>query len=968
MSDISNDLNKILSAIYGKDMRQAIHDAIKQCNLDVNNPDLKELALQEAVQEKIDDGTISALTLADGAVTEDKLSEDLLEQIDSTKYITGADGNKYTLSVDEDGNIVAKPYYDLPKDGLVLDIRAHGSRVVEGVHKKILTGFTANDDGTFYGDSEIPYDGPKGTDLLDGIDPLTNRTLIYYANLEGKLRAGFYQTTIYDIGFNVGDNIVPVNHVYNDVLGSDRLNIAVYDYPRISNTKVVFEDPSHAFYGASFDYDNQKICGVVYDGECDWATANRSTKLSALRYIKDAKTYRIMLYNRALSLEELRHIRSYFNLTYSDYKISKLFAQGLTRLGSSSAFKNRSKSWNEAPTRIATSVASGEQTYTENGESRTFTNIDWQEPVVDDVSSEITDLLWTNPIDSLTTDQIYKIEAFPYPYFISYDKSYIYNVEYSTSDSSVIECYNGVLIPKKAGTATITAKLSGTEITTTKEITVTAPAEVVKKYFHVGKDYSCDEGSFSKDSPEGTLKAIIYAINYASENGYNGIVFPKMDYYVKPFQSGIQCLVPSDFVIDFSNASMYCLDSDYCKDSDGGNYTIFSFGDHGTNGSHYMPCKNSYVQNLKYYGERYQGTNADSYYSPGCLFAGFSCGGTENCHIKNIRFEKTTGFHIATGQCGFDVWQGTSVPANVGLDVSGTARRGCTLPSDYQAGRLASDGVTIQEDSTGMWYCTPEMMILGFKYAKVPAKSPEMYYYTVGAMGAATRPGSKGYWYELFFFDKDKKLIQATGPQMSLERYILPEGAVYFKINLAAWEQPAKQSQVDVEHVVRLWAVGDPYQCYIENCQFFDPECSAVSWVGGYDCVMRDCYAEQGQPVSLKSGRYGWSIDYEDGWLEMRHNIMYNSLCSGLVANPGGWDTAYLSDCINSLSATGSAQGQLNVINSTVQTISCAVKWNDYYNNVTYTSMKTPVSGDIKSDGRARIVNCTHVDNLGLFM
>lgn len=74
MSSITTYLNQILRSVYGKDVRQAIHDAISQCYDDVNAPALQTEAMQAAVQAKIDAGEMAALTIADGSLTGAKLA------------------------------------------------------------------------------------------------------------------------------------------------------------------------------------------------------------------------------------------------------------------------------------------------------------------------------------------------------------------------------------------------------------------------------------------------------------------------------------------------------------------------------------------------------------------------------------------------------------------------------------------------------------------------------------------------------------------------------------------------------------------------------------------------------------------------------------------------------------------------------------------------------------------------------
>lgn len=68
-SPISQYLTKILSAVYGKDVRKAIHDAISECYDDVNEPSLNTSAFRTAVQEKIDDGSIAGLSIGEGTIT-----------------------------------------------------------------------------------------------------------------------------------------------------------------------------------------------------------------------------------------------------------------------------------------------------------------------------------------------------------------------------------------------------------------------------------------------------------------------------------------------------------------------------------------------------------------------------------------------------------------------------------------------------------------------------------------------------------------------------------------------------------------------------------------------------------------------------------------------------------------------------------------------------------------------------------
>ena len=75
MSSISKYLSQILGAVYGRDMKQAIHDAISQCYDDVNSPDLNSDAFKKALCEVIDNGILTALDVADSSISTEKLAD-----------------------------------------------------------------------------------------------------------------------------------------------------------------------------------------------------------------------------------------------------------------------------------------------------------------------------------------------------------------------------------------------------------------------------------------------------------------------------------------------------------------------------------------------------------------------------------------------------------------------------------------------------------------------------------------------------------------------------------------------------------------------------------------------------------------------------------------------------------------------------------------------------------------------------
>lgn len=120
-SKIEQYLNKILSSRFGKDVRQSIHDGIKQCYSDVTNPDLNVDAFETAVQNKIDSGALAAMTIADGSITKEKLDQDITENIETnTQDITNL--KSASNNIQKTIGIGVDPYGLLDEDYEAVDI------------------------------------------------------------------------------------------------------------------------------------------------------------------------------------------------------------------------------------------------------------------------------------------------------------------------------------------------------------------------------------------------------------------------------------------------------------------------------------------------------------------------------------------------------------------------------------------------------------------------------------------------------------------------------------------------------------------------------------------------------------------------------------------------------------------------------------------------------------------------------
>ncbi|MFQ7563612.1 MAG: hypothetical protein ACLRMP_10365 [Blautia sp.] len=956
-TDILLHLKKDLSA-YAEEVKKSLPADYTAMTEQVNS--LKEELKNYTTPEK--------------SIEEKHLSDDLLSEIKQAGYIVGQDGNKYKITIDENGKIVPNRIYEIDTNGLLCDIQIINGAVVDTTGNVNTSGFAVTDD-YFVGDSPMYGSTPECTNIING-QSLGSRTIVLLGDFDEATHVIFgnndtmyglrfgKDSTDYSGGFSTFSKILlPVQEFMK--YGNTKYNIPLplaYTRANISKDPLLMTDLHNVFFVMSVDVENSKYSVVFNEmmpGEFDYNYADYPA-LTNLRLFNGKtddipKIKRLIVYDRALTKDEIIELREKIMLLYyTQWYNSSTFVQGMTGFGSPSAYQVKSSE--RLPEFINTPIESGEHTITVNGENRTFTNVDPGEPAVEDNMSYVEALYWLNPIESLNVGDMYNIEAMVYPYDITKNS---YNVEYVSSDPSVIECYYGVLIAKSSGSATITAKASNTTITCTLDITVSETETVNENYFYPSESYIYNGSHLVGGTSVATLKAIIGAIDEAAASGYNGVVFPKTTYHIKPFKSGVQCYIPTDFTVDFNNSYIYVDDNDYCHTTDSrpdhsvNPYIMFSFSgfkvtdDEGNQieDKYYMSCKNSVVKNMHYYGERR--LMSDLGYTEGDygeqVNAFVFSTGAYKCKIENIDFHDTVGFNISTRMNGFDQWSGT------GLD---GAVRGCVRYSDFTSGKLDATGLTVNESDE--WYHT-DFLKLGYNYSDNPSTYTDMKYYKVGKMDTATTYGLTTRWYEIYWFDTDKNLIEYRPHQMTLETYLLPKNAVYFKVNARFPDgapTSSNEGRVDTPHVIRVWPSVDPDRCYISNCKFYNPHASAISMTGGTNFVLSDIFAENGHsPLGV------WSIDYEDGWQPMRHNINYRIICTGILVMPGGHNTATLHSVINT-ARSGSETEAVKYINCAINILQPSPKTNDMIANVTYGSDISSIKYQLDS-ARLREINCT---------
>ena len=175
-----------------------------------------------------------------------------------------------------------------------------------------------------------------------------------------------------------------------------------------------------------------------------------------------------------------------------------------------------------------------------------------------------------------------------------------------------------MLIPKQAGSVTITATLSGTNISDSINLLVKNPPEIIDNPWYVPSDYVSPDGySFSDTDYASTTRAIYAAISQAKSQGFNHVIFPHQAFYCEPVSNDGRYVytyfIPSDMTVEFPEGSeFHMMDSKWSrpnyKDESGnvystGQYIFFKFG--VGNNVFNTSVENSHLIIDKYYGERY---------------------------------------------------------------------------------------------------------------------------------------------------------------------------------------------------------------------------------------------------------------------------------------------------------------------------------------------------------------------------
>ena len=884
-----------------------------------------------------------------GTDTEGNMIDMDVSQLDINNLVfKSEDGKKYSVSIDSDGNVGVERQYELPTDGLILDVQvdSNGEHVVDNISGKIIEKLTVN--GEYFKNAarfnliSTMELGDIGSDFTIVAVPFV-KSSEGISNTNGNNHRVIFETST---GYNpISLNTMTTEKyfgIYDNAGFGSYSQERLYYYAFLDSKKNKLFDNSDLLYAFSKSYSENTLI-LKFNENLTKGTPTEKT-LTYLSVGTNLKYKRVLIYNRALNEEELdvldKVIRGSINRKYP----SQSLLNGIVGLGSPSAFDKLSPE--KYSQYFDTDVSIGSHTYeSTTGRSYEFQNVEFQNPSVDSDTSNYEEVIFINPIESIKVGEMYALEAMPYPYNVKTDS---YNIEYVSDHPEILECYQGIIIPKTIGSATITAKISNSEITKQIAIEVKEKDPEKTNFCHIPENYVYGVHALNSENPISVANAIRGAIYDSAKAGYDGVIFPKKEYHVKfsdykndgGYDYFIQ--VPDNFIIDFNESTMLVEARDDVKEK---GIVLFSFGNQAVHNAEtgyndWVICENSEIRNLYFYGERYTTSYSNENEFKGSRFVDFRPG-ARNCKLYNVHTEGTTGWVINSYCSDYNYW-------------TGTERRGRTYYNDYVSGKLDETGTEVIGDSTGTWYCTPEYLELGYVYGKDSIKTNEMDKYVFGFMGIVTY-GNAGRWYDIYFFDSEKNLISYNPKQYGLEPYQLPENAVYFKVNVPFGEAPTKNSGEDT-CVIRLYPYMEPTGIYIDKCSFVNPQYTCLSMTGGVGFVVRDTYVENGVITE-----WMWAIDWEDGWQAMRHNIHYRVLCNGNFQQPGGHHCCIMTSVISKLLNIANDTEATVTLNSVIRNVSLKAKTNEFTENIHYLKLnKSYTFPDIST---IREVNNSQLDS-----
>lgn len=426
-----------------------------------------------------------------------------------------------------------------------------------------------------------------------------------------------------------------------------------------------------------------------------------------------------------------------------------------------------------------------------------------------------------------------------------YDVTTHDNIVNITSDNpGVVSTQFGVLFANGIGSATITAtditgnKSSSFKINVEKDIDLNVLESEI---------YNIDLAQFNLNNT-GTIgtglancKGMIDVFKYAKENNYKKIVFPQGTYNVNGDYGTVD--FPSNLIIDFNNSiiqlefrkSVNIADWEHVRADNKYAYKMFTIN-----------AINCIIMNGKFYGENHL-DNGSHHIEHELTFNIF--GKCDNSRFINCEFSYAPGFNV-----------------NLGHNIYNDTRTAFGL-NNAEIGGLTSEGTNDNTITTR--FRTKDYISLSAlnKYKEKTLT------FGLGCMqGYGGYAYVKGRFYNIYFFDENKKFISKLDKCVQFEYYERPINSAYCKIEFYQDYLPT-DSDPDFGGIIHIFAVEELKGVRFKNCKFEQNQSTGLCPQGGTGIVIDGC-------TFLNNGYYDPSshIDWEDGGQHIHGHIVKNCL------------------------------------------------------------------------------------------
>ena len=732
--------------------------------------------------------------------------------------------------------------------------------------------------------------------------------------------------------------------------------------PSLNYNKRVMND-GESYWCLAFDKNESTHAMQINDDYVEkehWSSyINRTFNLSAEHQFKE-----FIVYSEKLTKEEMADHFADCSISLSaDTKtIVGRVNDGIAGLGSAFAFTKTGQYG--IPEWYDTNIKAGNYSVDDgNGMTLNYTISDYIEPDLGIDHSKYEGVHIIKKPETLPMGYKYALSAVPYPFNVNHNgASDQYDVSWTSSDESIALVIDGLVIPQKAGTVTITATLRGTEISDSCTIKIINKEKTNDIAIKISADYISKSGnSFSKSDYEMTTNAIYDAISEAYEDGYNHIIFPEINFYAAP--TGTDYYIPSGMTVEFPEGSAFhMMPSEIAKTK---GYTYFRMGwgwwssniptekasvekdENGNILAYY--CRDAHLIIDKYYGEFYENdaTMSELYtganqYQWGCTLLSIGKR-AEFCSVEIREANCPTDFFITMGG------KGNSELVN--------GEQGSIAANEFVSGWLNDKG-ELEENSN--WISTNDFYLV----SKAVNGMDTLHEYYIGDWEHNVVVATQ-HLYDILWYDEDFNLIGTNRWQYIDEGYSnKPKNAVYFKISIQQSELPT-----GTDEYVRIGPDESSRFCEIKNTNIINGADGLASVVGATEaCWIHDNYVSGDGLLSYS----GWSLTLEDGWAGMRGTIIernifrkytyagsgeYRGPDTGILALASGYNTFVISNYLGAIQQSNYNVANTHIINNVVHSMYSSFsngKPNDIRPKIsahTYYNILGQISNEISSNG-----------------